>query len=151
MAIPGSGKNPFLDRDFLLIFNVMLLGVMAIIFFSISERSEVNSGKLGRVILLLLTGITLITDIVAISAILYRLGEFGLTPNRVAVLGSNFLILVNLILILIDLIKINFNKSEEERVKVTIAKFLPFYLIWIGFVVFAFPSYLDLNNNGKIR
>jgi hypothetical protein len=139
MAIPGSGKNPYLDRDFLLIFNIMLLGVMAIIFFSISERSEVNSGRLGKVILLLLTGVTLITDIIAISAILYRLGEFGLTPNRVAVLGSNFLILVNLIFIMIDLVKINFNKSEEEKVKITIAKFLPFYLIWIGFVVFALP------------
>jgi len=42
-------------------------------------------------------------DLVALSAILYGVGEYGFTPNRTAVLGSNLLIFFNLILIMRDL------------------------------------------------
>ena len=137
--IPISGKDPYNDRDFLLIFNLMLLGVMAIIVFSISESSINKKQKFNKIILLSLTVVSILIDLIALSAIFYRLSEYGLTPNRLAVLGSNILIFGNLILIMIDLLKINFGKSKIDRVEYTIARYLPVYLIWILFVVFAFP------------
>jgi len=54
-------------------------------------------------------------------------------------MGSNILILGNLILIIIDLYKVNFRKASIREVELTIAKYLPVYLIWILFVVFVFP------------
>ncbi|UJH92133.1 hypothetical protein LZ575_06015 [Antarcticibacterium sp. 1MA-6-2] len=36
VAMLYSGKDPYNDREFLLIFNVLLIGVMAIIFFSVA-------------------------------------------------------------------------------------------------------------------
>jgi hypothetical protein len=87
----------------------------------------------------MLSIITVIIDLIALSAIFYRLGTFGITPNRLAVLGSNILILGNLVLIIIDLYKVNFRKALISGVELTIAKYLPVYLIWILFVVFGFP------------
>jgi hypothetical protein len=139
IAIAFKGKDPYNDRDFLLIFNIMLIGVVAIVVFSISETSIGRRQKFNELVLICLSFITLIIDLVALSAIFYRLKEFGMTPNRLAVLGSNILIFCNLILILIDLFKINFRKSEIWKVEITITKYLPVYIIWAMIVVFGFP------------
>jgi hypothetical protein len=72
------------------------------------------------------------------------LGEYGITPNRLAVLGSNILIFGNLVLIMIDLYKINFKKSEIEKVGLTISKYLPVYILWILIVIFAFPLFFRM-------
>ena len=117
----------------------MLLGVMAVIVFSISETSTTRKQKFNEMILFILSIITVIIDLIALSAIFYRLGTFGITPNRLAVLGSNILILGNLVLIIIDLYKVNFKKALIREVELTIAKYMPVYLIWILFVVFGFP------------
>jgi hypothetical protein len=139
IAIAITGKDPYNDRDFLMIFNVMLIGVMGIIVFSISETSINRRQKFNELILFILSIITLIVDLIALSAIFYRLGEYGVTPNRVAILGSNLLIFGNLILIMIDLYKTSFKKSEIEKVELTIAKYLPLYVLWTLIVVFGFP------------
>jgi len=39
ISIILTGKDPYSDRDFLLVFNLMLLGVMAIIVFSVTGTS----------------------------------------------------------------------------------------------------------------
>jgi hypothetical protein len=138
-ALTISGKNPYSDRDFLLIFNLMLLGVMAVIVFSISETSTNRKQKFNELILFFLSIVTVIIDLIALTAIFYRLGNYGITPNRLAVLGSNILILVNLVLIIIDLYKVNFKKAFIKKVELTVAQYLTVYLIWILFVIFAFP------------
>jgi hypothetical protein len=143
-AIVISGKDPYNDRDFLLIFNIMLLGVMAIIVFSVSETSIKKKQKFNEMLLFILSITTLIIDLIAVSAIFYRLGEFGITPNRLAVLGSNILFFGNLVLIMIDLYKINFKKSEIEKVGLTISKYLPLYILWILIVIFGFPLFFGM-------
>jgi hypothetical protein len=140
-----TGKDPYNDRDFLLIFNGILLGVMGIIIFSVSETSALTDRKFGSYILLMLSVITVIVDLVALSAIFYRLGEFGLTPNRLAVLVSNLLVLINLVLIMTDLFRICFRGREFRSVEMTVAKFLPVYLFWIIIVVFTFPLIFGVN------
>lgn len=139
VALAVSGKDLNSDREFLMIFNAMLLGVMAVIVFSVSESSATKKQKFNEIVLLALSIITVIIDLIALSAIFYRLGTFGITPNRLAVLGSNILILVNLSLIIIDLYKVNFRKSSIAQVELTIAKYLPVYLVWTLFVIFGFP------------
>jgi uncharacterized membrane protein len=144
IAIPISGKDPYNDRNFLMIFNIMLLGVMAIIVFSVSKASGSIKHKFSELVLFILSIVTLIINLIALSAIFYRLGEFGLTPNRLAVLGSNIMIFINLILITIDLFKINFKKAEPEKVELTISKYLPVYVIWVLIVVFGFPLFFGM-------
>lgn len=134
-----SGKDPYNDREFLLVFNLMLLGVMGIIVFSISEASENKNKKFSTKVLLLLTLVALIIDIIALSAIFYRIKEYGFSPNKTAVLGSNLLIFGNLSLIWVDLIRINLKNAELQKVETTIARYLPLYALWTLFVVFCFP------------
>lgn len=117
---------------------------MAIIVFSVSETSRNSKQKFNELVLFLLAIVTLIINLIALSAIFYRLGEFGLTPNRLAILVSNILIFVNLILITIDLYKINFKKAELEKVELTISKYLPVYIVWVLIVIFVLPGIFGL-------
>jgi hypothetical protein len=139
ISIAVTGKDPYNDRDFLIIFNILLLGVMAIIVFSVSETSIIRKQRFNELTLFVLTIITLIVDLIALSAIIYRLGEYGFTPNRTAVLGSNLLIFGNLVWIMIDLYKVCFNENEIKTVEQTIARYLPIYAVWTTFVTFGLP------------
>lgn len=133
-----TGKNPYTDRDFLLIFNLLLIGVMAIIFFSIAETAK-EGAKTGIILLLLLSAVTIIVNGIALSAIIYRIAAYGVTPNRIAVCGGNVLILLNLLLVSYRLFKSVRNCNEIEKVEESIALFLPVYFIWAGVVTFLLP------------
>lgn len=134
-----TGKDPFNDREFLIVFNLMLIGVMGVVVFSVSEMSTSKRQRVNEIVIFILAGVTILINLVALSAIFYRLGEYGISSNRVAVLGSNLLIFINLILITIDLYKVNFKNAEINCVEKTISKYLPVYLIWTFIVVFSFP------------
>lgn len=134
-----TGKDPYNDREFLLVFNLMLLGVMAIVVFSVAGTASHEKQHFNEWILFMLSLLTLAVDLVALSAIIYRVGEFGFTPNRTAVLGSNLLILAHLVLITIDLFKVVWKGNEMKIVEQTIARYLPLYAAWTLFVAFFFP------------
>lgn len=138
-VVPFSGKSPFLDREFLLVFNVLLLGVMAIIFFALSGRDENRTSKGQAISLLILALLTLIVNAIALSAIIYRIGEWGITPNRLAVLVSNTLIFSNLILLSVRLFGVVRQKALLAEAENSIAVFLPIYALWTAVVVFVFP------------
>lgn len=138
-AVVWTGKDPYNDREFLLIFNILLVTVMAIIFFSVAEISKNSRSKFGVVLLFGLSLATIIVNGIALSAILFRIAEWGITPNRLAVLGSNMLILANLLMVSFRLFKTIGNKDQIENVEKSIASFLPFYSLWTIVVVFLFP------------
>lgn len=139
IAIVYSGKNPYNDREFLLIFNALLIGVMAIIFFSIAEGAKTIKSNLEIWVLFLLAAVTIIVNGVALSAILYRILEWGITPNRAAVLGSNALILINLILVTTQLFRVISKRADLSAVKKVIGVYLPIYFVWAIIVTFIFP------------
>ncbi|UCH15300.1 MAG: DUF4153 domain-containing protein [Bacteroidales bacterium] len=145
IVIPFSGKDLYEDRDFLLVFNLMLIGVMGIIVFSVSEISKSKKQQFNKLVLFILSIVTLIIDLIALSAIFYRLGEYGISPNRIAVLGSNILIFGNLVIIMVDLFKVNFRNSNIEKVELSIAGYLPVYMAWTIIVVFGFPALFSFN------
>lgn len=138
-AIFFSGKDPYNDREFLLIFNLILIGVMAIILFSILEVSKSEGSRLEAILLLSLSVVAIVLNSIALSAILYRLFEYGVTPNRLAVLGGNVLILSNLVIVALRLFFSAFKNHELGSVGTAISFFLPIYSIWTMVVVFLFP------------
>lgn len=139
VSIPFSGKDPYNDREFLLVFNMLLLGVMAIIIFSVSETSKSRKQSFSKVILFLMALAAMIINLVALSAIIYRLGEFGFTPNRTAVLGSNIVLFVHLAWITVKLFQVSFKSKNLHVVENAVAVYLPVYAIWTAIVVFTFP------------
>ncbi|HEY0060055.1 MAG TPA: hypothetical protein VGB56_13045 [Flavisolibacter sp.] len=140
-AMAYSGKDPFNDREFLLIFNALLIGVMAIIFFSVSEMAKATKSRAEIWILFLLSVTTIIVNGIALSAILFRISEWGLTPNRAAVLGSNLLILINLLLVTVQLSRAVSGKADLTGAGRSIAAYLPVYFLWTIVVTFLFPLF----------
>jgi hypothetical protein len=136
VAMIYSGKDPYNDREFLMIFNALLIGVMAIIFFSVAETPK---SRAEVWVLLLLSVVTIIVNGVALSAIIFRISEMGFTPNRTAVLGANVLILGNLLLVCTQLFGVISRKTDISGVGRVIARYLPVYLIWSIIVTFLFP------------
>ena len=138
-AIIYSGKDPYTDRDFLILFNILLLGVMALIFFSVAEGWKADRFGSNKYILLPLSIVTIIVNLIALSAIVFRISEWGFTPNRLAVLGGNILILIHLLKVTFQLYRCAANKIEVPEVGKSIVEYLPVYFIWTLIVVFLFP------------
>ncbi|MES3018125.1 MAG: hypothetical protein V4721_10110 [Bacteroidota bacterium] len=138
-AMVYSGKDPYNDREFLMIFNALLIGVMAIIFFSVAETAKASKSQAEIWVLLLLSIVTIVVNGVALSAIIFRISEMGFTPNRTAVLGANVLILINLVLVSAQLFSVISKKAGISSVGNVIARYLPIYLVWSVIVTFLFP------------
>lgn len=139
ISILYLGKDPYNDRDFLLIFNMLLVGVMALIFFSVAESSNKNKTEYETWILFLLSLLSIIISLIALSAILFRINEWGFTPNRTAVLGTNLLILAHMFMVNLKLYKVITKRADSNEIGNEIAKYLPIYFIWTIIVVFIFP------------
>ncbi|KRE59751.1 DUF4153 domain-containing protein [Paenibacillus sp. Soil750] len=133
------GKNPFLDRDFLLSFNGILLCVLAVTIFSITESGTDEKKNISDYINFALLVLALIIDSVAVSAIVFRLSSYGITPNRIAVLGVNILIWANLIWIMVSYLLFLRNKTGPSTIQDAVTKYLPVYGVWAAFVAFTFP------------
>jgi hypothetical protein len=138
-AIVISGKDPYNDREFLLIFNLLLIGVMALIFFSVAESTNSQKNQFGTWVLLLLAFVTSVVNLIALSAIIYRISEWGISPNRIAVLGANILMFTHLLIVITKLLKSVTQKTELSEVGKSIVLYIPIYLAWAFVVVFIFP------------
>lgn len=138
-AIIYSGKDPYNDRDFLILFNGLLIGVMALIFFSVAESSNKESHASGIWVIFLLSLVTIVVNGIALSAIIFRIAEWGITPNRMAVLGGNLLMLIHLLVVSKNLYRAVTKKTALGEVGSAIVRYLPVYVIWTIIVVFVFP------------
>ena len=139
VAIIFTGKDPYNDRDFLLIFNGVLIGVMALILFSLGEATKQHASRIHQYFLLALAILAIIDNGIALSAIGFRLLEFGVSPNRLAVLGSNALVMVHLVLVTRHLSRFLKGLETVEGIENGLTSYLPYYAIWAAIVSFIFP------------
>lgn len=139
IALFYNGKNIYNDRNFLLVFNAVLIGVMAIILFSLTEATNNTRSKFNLIILFGLGLLTIIANAIALSAISFRLSEFGISPNRLAVLGANLLIFIHLLFVSYGLFKNLKGKASIQDVEGDIALFIPAYAVWAAFITFIMP------------
>jgi hypothetical protein len=138
-AVLYTGKDPYNDREFLLVFNGILIGVMALILFSLGEATKTNASRVHQYFLVVLAALAIIDNGIALSAIGYRLFEFGITPNRLAVLGSNAIVMVHLMLATKKLWEFLKGQKKMEEVELSITDYLPVYAVWAAIVSFLFP------------
>ena len=143
-AVLFTGKSLYNDRNFLLVFNGLLIGVVAIIVFSISETAKNSQNSFSLYLLFALSALTVLSDALALSAILFRIFEYGISPNRLAVLGGNLLIFINLVFVSQKLFLAIRGKNEIHKVENIIALLIPTYGIWAAVVSFLFPLLFQL-------
>lgn len=134
-----TGKNIYNDRNFLLLFNAVLIAVMAIILFSSTATVNNTKSKIHSMMLFALSLLTIIANAIALSAIAFRLSEFGVSPNRIAVLGANLLMFIHLLFVSFALIKNLKGKAGVDVIEAEIALFIPAYAVWAAFITFVMP------------
>ena len=91
-----TGRGIDVEREVLILFDLLLVVVFGLLLYSISARDSLAPPGLLDWIQLTLVGTALVVDALALGAIASRISDFGFTPNRVAALGENVILLVNL-------------------------------------------------------
>ena len=91
-----TGRGIDVEREILILFDLLLVVVFGLLLYSISARDYLAPPGLLDWIQLALVGTALVVDVMALWAIGTRISDFGFTPNRVAALGENVVLLVNL-------------------------------------------------------
>ena len=81
----------------------------------------------------------LLVDAVALWAIVGRISEFGFSPNRVAALGENLILVVNLGWSAVLYARFLARRTPFTPLERWQTAYVPVYLVWASVVVVAFP------------
>ncbi len=95
-AMIGTGNPIDVEREVLILFDLLLVLVAGLLLYNVSARDPQAPPGLFDGLALLLAVSALVVDLLALGAMLGRIGEFGFTPNRVAALGENLILLTSL-------------------------------------------------------
>ena len=90
-------------------------------------------------LLILVLGSALVADAFALAAIGARISEFGFTPNRVAALGENLILLGNLGWSTVLYVRFLRGRDPFASLERWQTAYLPVYSIWAAIVVVGFP------------
>lgn len=93
-AVTGLGDT--FDRELIGIFDALLVVVLGLVLYGMSARDGTEAPGWTDRIQLVAVGAALALDVVVLTAMVSRIGEFGFTANRVAAIGLNLVLAVNL-------------------------------------------------------
>jgi hypothetical protein len=136
-----SGENPLADRNYLIGFDAMLILVLALVVYGISARSITQRWGISDWINLALIVVALLIDVAALWQILIRLGTMGITPNKMAALGENVLVMVNLLGLGYHLVRIYRQQASFDTLEQFQTMYLTVYAGWLAIVAFGFPLF----------
>lgn len=139
VALTVSGGLVEVDRDLLILMDAILVLVLALLLYSISARDPLAPPSFADWLQLVMVGVALAVDAVMLTAMLTRIAEFGTSPNKIAALGLNLLLLVHLGVSAwrsARFLRGHGTFSELERWQ---TRYLPVYAAWAAIVVIAFP------------
>jgi hypothetical protein len=132
--------NPIdVHRDLLIAFDVLLALVVALVLYAASARDPQSPPGFFDALQLLLVGSAIVVDVLALVAIAGRISEFGPTPNRVAALGENFILLANLAGIAWFYARFLRGKASFADVERWMIGYLPVFCAWAAVVAIVFP------------
>lgn len=140
-----TGNSPFMERDFLIGFDFMLALVLGLVLYVISARDIRQPANLFDYLNLALIMAALVIDGVALSAILFRLSAFGITPNKLAALGENMALLGNLAGLAWLYSGYFGKKFDFTKIIKWQTDYLYVYFIWTAIVAFIFPIIFKFN------
>ncbi len=134
-----TGRGVDIDRDALIAFDLLLVVVLGLLLYSISARDPIASPGLFDVMQVVLVVSALAADAVALWAIAARISEFGFSPNRVAGLGVNVILLVNLAWSAVLFVRFLRGRGSFASLERWQTGYLPVYAAWAALVVVVFP------------
>jgi hypothetical protein len=137
MVWTGSGID--VDREVLIGFDLLLALVLGLLLYSISARERGARPGLFDALQLLLVVSALVVGGLALTAIVARISEFGFSPNKVAALGENLILLVNLGWSAVLYARFLSGRGSFAALERWQTAYLPVYAIWAWLVVGLFP------------
>ena len=139
VTIVATGRGVIADRDVLIAFDALLALVLGLLLYSVSARDPLAPAGVFDVVQVVLVVSALLVDAAALWAIAARIGEFGFTPNRVAALGENIILLVNLAWSAVLYVRFLRGHAPFARLERWQTSYLPVYAVWAAIVVIVFP------------
>lgn len=137
MVWTRSGIN--VEREVLIGFDLLLVVVVGLLLYAISARDPRKEPGLFDGLQLLLVVCALLVDALALWAIVARISEFGFSPNRVAALGENLILVVNLSWSAVLYARFLLRRVGFTRLERWQTLYLPVYAVWTWVVVVIFP------------
>ena len=136
-AVAGIGRE--FDRDLLTGFDALLLVVLGLVLYGLSARPETARAGAMDVIRLVTVAAALVLDALVLGSLVARIGDLGLTPNRVAAIGLNALLIVNLAVTAWLSIRLLSGRAPVSRLVRWQTSYLPVFAVWAALVVLALP------------
>jgi hypothetical protein len=137
MAWTGNPIN--VKREVLIGFDLLLVVVVALVLYAASARDPQAPPDFFDALQLLLVVSALAVDTVALWAIAARISEFGFTANKVAALGENLILLVNLAASAWFYARFLRHRGSFALLERWQVAYLPVYSVWAAVVVVVFP------------
>jgi len=139
VAMALAGQGPSEDRELLIMFDVVLALVLGLVLYTMSARDAERPADWWDGIVLTLVLLALIADGIAFSGIVGRLAAYGTSPNKIAALGENIALMVNLGLLGVGYIRFIATRSSYQTVIAWQMRYLPIHSVWAAFVALGFP------------
>jgi hypothetical protein len=137
MAVTGRGIA--VEREVLIGFDLLLVVVTGLVVYAISARDPQKPAGFFDALQLLLVGSALLVDALALWAIAARISAAGLSPNKVAALGENLILLANLGGAAVLYARFLAGRATLAQLERWQTAFLPVYALWAWIVVVVFP------------
>jgi hypothetical protein len=134
-----TGRGVDIGRNLLIGFDLLLVVVLGLLLYSVSARDPAAPPGAFDVLQVVLLVSALLVDAVALWAIAGRITEFGFTPNRVAALGENVILLANLLWSAVLYARFLRGRGTFASVERWQTGYLPVYAVWAALVVIVFP------------
>jgi hypothetical protein len=134
-----TGRGVDIERNVLIAFDLLLVVVLGLLLYSVSARDPLSPPGVFDVLQVVLLVSALLADAVALWAIAARISEFGFSPNRVAALGENVILLVNLAWSAVLYVSFLRGRGSFSRLERWQTDYLPVYAVWAAIVVIIFP------------
>jgi hypothetical protein len=143
VAIIWTSNGIDVERDVLILFDLLLVVVLGLLLYAISARDLTARPGIFDHVQFALVVTALIIDVIVLVAITGRITGFGFTPNKTAALGENLILLTNLgwsAWLFLGFVRGRMNFARLERWQ---TRYMLVYAVWAWTVVLAFPFVFD--------
>jgi hypothetical protein len=135
--LTGAGVD--MKRETLIGFDLLLVLVVGMLLYAISARDPRKPVGLFDMLQFALVICALLVDAMALWAIVARISAFGFSPNKVAALGENIILVVNLGWSAVLYGRILTKRASFTALDRWQTGYIPVYAVWAWVVVVVFP------------
>lgn len=140
--------RPYDNRVTFILYNIMLAVIVLNMFF---VRVDYKSSIFTKALYIVLPIVAILFDILVLTSSLYRLAEYGITPNKITLVGTNLVMLGNLVFItffniksILNIFKNNEDIKDIKNITIGDSKsvfYIYVYAAWAFIVCFIMPLF----------